>query len=75
MLVRMVKNAASHHPRKNVRKRLNLPLMAHVHRKVMQSSEMNRLDRYIQVKHRGLNAGKIQKEHIKSCSENSNSFL
>ena len=35
----------------------------------------NRIDRYIQVKYRGLNAGKIQKEHIKSCSENSSSFF
>ena len=35
----------------------------------------NHIDRYIQVNYHGLNAGKIQKEHIKPCSENGSLFL
>ena len=35
----------------------------------------NRIDRYIRVKYRGLNAGKIQKEHIKPGLENGSLFL
>ena len=35
----------------------------------------NQIDRYIQIKYCGLNAGKIQKEHIKPCSKIGSLFL